>query len=60
MRLFNLITSNDIVEKEDGFSVTKFVLITCSISLLLFSLGYVLKPVSEIVVELNDSSDDEN
>lgn len=40
-------------------STYKPILLLCSISLLMFSIGYLLRPVSEMVDEFHDS-DDEN
>ena len=46
-----------IIQNDVGFTVTKFVLVIGSLSLLFIAVGYVLKPVSKIVNELHDSSD---
>ena len=60
-----LIHTNEVAEvshENEGFSTTKFVMVVGIISLLLFGIGYVLRPVSEIVDELHDSdgSDSDN
>ncbi len=56
-----LIHTNEVAEvshENEGFSTTKFVMVVGSISLLLFGIGYALRPVSEIVDELHDSDSD--
>ena len=49
---------------DNGFTVTKFILVAGSIALMLFGSGYalrglgsVMEPFSDIVDELHDSSD---
>ena len=45
-------------ETHEGFSTTKFVFVSLGISLVLFGVGYALRPISDIVDELHDSDSD--
>lgn len=40
---------------DNGFSTTKFVFVSLGISMVLFGVGYALRPISDIVDELHDS-----
>ncbi len=46
------------LEVSQEKSCYKPIIFICTISLLIFSIGYVLRPVSKIVDELHDSNDE--
>ena len=46
------------IYNNEGFSTTKFVFVSLGISLVLFGVGYALRPISDIVDELYDSDSD--
>lgn len=53
--LLGKLFSSNVPESKSSY---KPILFICAASLLIFSIGYALKPVSEIIDELHDSNDD--